>query len=54
VQEDHIRQQKQPQVTFQAQQQWEAQYAQIACDAQLASEMQDLDYSQSNTNPEQI
>jgi hypothetical protein len=54
MRQDHLRQQQQQQAAFQAQQQWEAQYAQITCDAQLAAVIQGLGYSQSNPDPEEI
>jgi hypothetical protein len=54
VRQDHLRQQQQQQAAFQAQQQREAQYVQIARDMQLAAEMQHLGYGQSNPDSEQI
>jgi hypothetical protein len=55
VRQDHLwQQQQQQQAAFQAQQQRETQYAQIAHDVQLTTEMQGLGYGQSNPDPEQI
>jgi hypothetical protein len=54
VWQDHLWQQHQQHAAFQAQQQHEAQYAHIACDTQLAAEMQCKGYGQLNLDPKQI
>jgi hypothetical protein len=54
VGQDHLWQQKQQQAACKAQQQQEAQYAQITRNTQLAAEMQGLGYGQSNPDPKQI